>query len=331
MPNEERNKNSVGVIVGRFQVPQLHGGHVQLIESVLDRHAKVLIVLGIAPIKATKNNPLDFKARQKMIEGAFDSVDVVYCPDHPDNKTWVRKLEEVIEQSCPPNKPIMLYGSRDSFIKIYQTNGGKYKTEELIPKIVASGTNQREFAHLRAKETEDFRHGVVWATGNRYPTAYSTVDVAIVRRENELITHLLMGRKKIDGGNLRFVGGFVDPRRDYDPSKGDVLEINVRREAAEETGLEVGNFKYLGSFPISDWRYASEEDQIFTNLFLADSLFGSPKAGDDMDDGLEWIATKDLIPKENSIIETHKFLYTRVCEEIVKNNRKVQHGFAGNH
>ena len=44
---------NVGVIVGRFQVPELHRMHHDLIQSVIDRHEKVYIFLGIP-----KNNEL---------------------------------------------------------------------------------------------------------------------------------------------------------------------------------------------------------------------------------------------------------------------------------
>ncbi len=38
---------TVGVIVGRFQVPNLHTSHMQLIEYVESRHMKMIVLLGI--------------------------------------------------------------------------------------------------------------------------------------------------------------------------------------------------------------------------------------------------------------------------------------------
>ena len=61
----------VGVLVGRFQVPNLHPGHIELIQSVCEAHSKVLIFLGLAPTKATRNNPLDFESRKHMILEKF--------------------------------------------------------------------------------------------------------------------------------------------------------------------------------------------------------------------------------------------------------------------
>lgn len=325
---EQINRASTGVIVGRFQVPALHEGHRGIIEEVQKHHAKVLIVLGVAPIKATKNNPLDFKARQKMLESAFPDVDVVYVKDNPDDRAWAKDLDTIIEQACPPMKPITLYGSRDSFIDSYKKAGGKYNTKELIPKFIVSGTQERDLASLKVKETEDFRRGVAWACGNQYPVSYPTVDIAIVRKEDGVITHLLMGNKKIDGEKIRFIGGFVDPRpvpEEY--QNGRVFEFNARRECREETGAEVDNFKYLGTFLINDWRYRSEEDKIVTTLFIGELMFGPVKAGDDID-SLEWIDVKYLKDTYERVVDNHKILFKAVHEEIERNNKKVKNTFA---
>ncbi len=333
MPEKEElrpNRASVGIIVGRFQVPSLHEGHRGIIEEVLEKHEKVVIILGVAPIKATKNNPLDFKARQKMIETAFPDVDVVYVKDNPDDHAWAKDLDTIIEQACPPMKPITLYGSRDSFIDSYKKAGGRFNTKELIPKFIVSGSQERDLASLKVKETEDFRRGVAWACGNQYPTAYPTVDVAIVRKEDGVITHLLMGNKKIDGDKIRFIGGFVDPRpvpKEY--ANGRVLEYNARREALEETGCEVDNFKYLGTFLINDWRYRNEEDKIVTTLFLGELMFGAVKASDDID-SLEWIEYKNLSNTLDRVVDIHKGLFKAVHEEIERNTKKAKREFAGN-
>ena len=59
---------SVGVIIGRFQVDELHDGHLQLLKYVSEHHPQVLILLGCRHSPATKTYPLDFRLRQQMIE-----------------------------------------------------------------------------------------------------------------------------------------------------------------------------------------------------------------------------------------------------------------------
>ena len=58
---------SLGVIVGRFQVPELHEGHHKLIAHVLSQHPQILILLGVTPVLGSKRNPLDYITRERMI------------------------------------------------------------------------------------------------------------------------------------------------------------------------------------------------------------------------------------------------------------------------
>ena len=79
---------------------------------------------------------------------------------------------------------------------------------------------------------EQYRAGIVAAQANRFATAYQCVDLAIV----DDVGRILMGRKPNET-KWRFIGGFSDPNS---PS----LEADARREAAEETGVEVDGIKY---------------------------------------------------------------------------------------
>jgi bifunctional NMN adenylyltransferase/nudix hydrolase len=330
MSDTVEKKVGVGVIVGRFQVATPHEGHREIIELVLKRHHKVILILGNAAIRATKNDPLDYPMRRRMLEEAYPNVTVLYNDDHPDDTQWVKKLEWNIEQNVPPGQKVVLYGSRDSFIETYKRNGGRHDTYELVPTHIISASNQREIASLSAKHSEDFRNGAIWACQNQYDCAYPTVDVAIVRRDgNEVITHLLMGNKKADGDLIRFIGGFVQPTDDN--GNGDAYEINARRESAEETGLSVEGFQYLGTFQIDDWRYRRQTDKIITTLFLATVQFGHAEPKDDIDK-LEWIDFKNGVPKfedmQKRVVKSHHNLLKKVLETIEKQNRKAKHNFA---
>ena len=51
-------KADIGVIVGRFQVHDLTEGHRDLIDTVANRHDKVIVFLGTPrDSKLTRNNP----------------------------------------------------------------------------------------------------------------------------------------------------------------------------------------------------------------------------------------------------------------------------------
>ena len=301
-------KDGVGVIVGRFQVMDLHEGHSDLIETVSELHDKVLVVIGLSPIKATGNNPMDFVTREKMIAEKYPEVTVVYIQDVQCNDIWSKRLDDIVKtHSCPGSKAIA-YGSRDSFIRHYK---GRMETKEFVQSSVVSGTALRKTLTNKIKSSSDFRHGVIWATGNRYPVAFPTVDVAIM---NDDETKVLLGRKEHET-EFRFVGGFVDPSAEF--GKG-ALETNVRREVYEETHLEITMPEYIGSFFVDDWRYRSEIDKVMTVFFKAKKVSGREQPDDDIEE-LKWfpinlIGDRKQIMKE--IVEEHKPLMQALLPKV---------------
>ncbi len=58
---------SIGAVVGRFQVHELHDAHRYIIDQVVNNHKKSIIFLGVPKVVGTKKNPLDFDTRKKMI------------------------------------------------------------------------------------------------------------------------------------------------------------------------------------------------------------------------------------------------------------------------
>lgn len=279
---------SVGCLVGRFQVNELHSAHMELIQTVCNNHSKVIIFLGISLCLATKNNPLDFESRKQMILDKFPNVNVLYIKDVNDDRLWSQNLDEHIGDLISPTQTVTLYGGRDSFIKHYF---GKHKTQELESDRIISGSTIRKELSNKVKPDSSFRAGVIWALYNQYPKVYTTVDVAIL---NEDSSKVLLCRKKNEK-LYQFVGGFSEPKS---PS----FEYDGKREVLEETGLEVGELVYLGSSFVDDFRYLNEVDKIKTIFFKTKYLFGSPKANDDVVE-LAWIEIKNL--KEN-VVSMHQ-------------------------
>ena len=308
-------KSGIGVVVGRFQVAALTEGHISLLNSVQERHEKLIIVVGLAPIKATKNNPLDFETRRRMLAAAYPQAAILYLEDHPDDAVWSRTLNRNIENSVPPQSAVVLYGSRDSFQSHYT---GKYLTKELLQESFTSGTKERERLSFLTQDNEAFRQGVIWATQQRFPTAYQAVDAAII---DVTTRRLLMGKKKIDGDRWRFVGGFVEPHKGK--AGEDYLEQTVKREVVEETGLEVGEPTYVCSMVIDDWRYRGEVDSITTVLFECPFVFGRPEPADDIDE-LKWFDVKTIEDQlDNLIVVGHQPLMRKYLKYREVNKRKV--------
>ena len=284
-------KTDVGVLVGRFQVPELHKAHMDIINHVIDNHDLTAIFLGMSPTLVTRNNPLNFPSRKQMLVDAFgDKIhSILYIKDMRDDKKWSRSLDGMI-RDVVPNKTITLYGGRESFISHYS---GLFDCQELEQESYISGSVIRKMISNKSNTSSDFREGVIWAAHNQYVKAMPTVDVAIWDERHE---KLLMARKPGED-KLRFVGGFVDPKES--------LEKCVRREVSEETHLEVGDIKYIGSAPIDDWRYKRERDGIITMFFSVTRTYGKPTADDDIAE-LRWVQFSQL--KKINLVEEHAIL-----------------------
>jgi bifunctional NMN adenylyltransferase/nudix hydrolase len=198
---------------------------------------------------------------------------------------------------------VTLYGSRDSFIAYYS---GRFPTQELIPESTVSGTEARKLIGSRAKGTQDFREGVIWATQNRYAVSYTTVDIAVVDFKEH---KLLLGRKPTET-LFRFVGGFAEPNS---PS----FEDDAKRELQEETGLVIPNVTYIGSAKVDDWRYRNEQDKIKTLFFLAEYTTGSAQASDDIAQ-TKWVSLDLGIELKKLIVPEHHMLVDLLLNHLAK-------------
>jgi bifunctional NMN adenylyltransferase/nudix hydrolase len=308
MKEKVTKATDVAVIVGRFQVNELHEAHIDLITSVLNKHDRVLLFLGNSTIRNTLNNPLDYRARRTMIADKFPTVEIHYINDNPSDTAWTKNLDKLIGEQLLPMQTVTLYGSRDSFLKCYT---GKYTTCELEATTFISGTEVRRRVCNNYPPTADYRAGMIAATAYRFPTAFQTVDIAVVNDKGEL----LLARKP-EEKKWRFIGGFSDPASVS-------LEEDAKREVQEEAGVEVGNITYLGSTLINDWRYRGEIDKIKTALFVAKYVFGKPEGADDVAE-VKWVSINNLT--KNDIVETHHILIDMFNEKFGA-NRELQEKF----
>lgn len=271
-----KNKYDIGVIVGRFQVAELSEGHKVLINNVKENHKQVIIVIGVAPTLGTKQNPLGYTARMKMIQKEFPDVIVSYIVDKPSDKEWSKDLDFLIRAICPLGS-VCFYGGRDSFINSYQ---GVYPTFEMAIVHPHAGTIIREEIGKEVCDSIDFRKGIIYSCQNQYPKVFPTVDIAVIEKVGKDIKVLLARRKEND--LLQFPGGFVDPT---DLS----YEDTAKREINEEIDIEVGDeVNYICSSLINDWRYNNTSEKIITSLYQLEYISGTGKPKDEFHSS-EWI------------------------------------------
>lgn len=285
----------VGVIIGRFQVDELHPGHLDLLTWVGKQHKIVVIVLGVPAVSCLSQNPLNYSTRLQMLQKEYPNYIIVPLKDCRDNETWSRNLDKIINDTISPMHSVILYGARESFLEYYK---GKYATQELVgDDILWSGSTVRQNIRTQNIYSKDFRTGVIWASQNRYKMTVPTVDIAIFRNDT-----ILLARK--DGEKLwRFIGGFVEPTSNS-------YEEDAIREVLEETGLVVRDVQYIGSFLVNDWRY-KHEDKIKTILFATQCYVGEAIASDDIKECRWW---KTNIVTEDMLVEEHRKLWRTLCQ-----------------
>src|SRR5438270_10564891 len=122
-----KEKPSFGVIVGRFQVHELHEGHMELFRVVRGLHNRVVVFLGVGRTGPTKHNPLDYEVRKRTIQVKFPDITVLPIPDKRSDIVWSKELDLRIEDVVNFGS-VTLYGSRNSFRESYS---GKHPVVEL--------------------------------------------------------------------------------------------------------------------------------------------------------------------------------------------------------
>ena len=291
---DKKDYADFGVVIGRFQVPQLTQGQVGLLEKIQERCLKLVVVLGISPIPTSRGNPLGFEERKKMIEKAFPGSLVLGLSDVGNDTMWSQNLDQLLKTHIP-FRSINLYGGRDSFVNQYS---GIHKTYEVEVVSPSSGTKIREEAGKLIVPSEDFNKGLIYATQNQYPRVIPTVDICVFKGKQ-----VLLGKKP--DGKWHFPGGFVDTT---DPS----YEYAAKRELSEEVDVSVDRFRFLGSYQIDDWRY-NKTDRIMTAFYACSFLFGSLMIKEEFLD-VQWFTMLD--ETMINIAEQHQVLLDRAREEI---------------
>ena len=303
---------SYGVIVGRFQVNDLHDGHMELFRQVKARHDGVIVFVGSHPAGLTKDHPLNFEVRKRMIEAKFPDFIVRELRDTRDDATWSKQLDAAISTVIDGPVEFVLYGGRDSFVPHYH---GKYKPVELTLSLESqkvSGTAIREKFATTVLESSDFRAGMIYAAAQLWPVLLPTVDIAIFTTDYKQI---LLGRKDSDPvGKYRFIGGHAE-------KKTPTYEADAKKEVFEETTLDSHKMEYIGSAIVPDWRYNTPDRGVKTSFFATTVTAQGATAKDDIAE-VRWFDVRELAASggDKFIVDTHQVLYTLLLGYLAKRN-----------
>lgn len=302
----KKKVEDVGLIVGRFQTYRLHKAHLELIETVSKKHHKTIIMLGVAELGFTQQDPLDFQSRKEMLKETFPNANIEILPiyDCKDDYVWSAKLDNEIQKLCR-NATVKLYGGSDSCIERYH---GNLPTEKFTTKNFERATDIRSSINSNFEINQEFRKGIIFTVQNQYPRVDPCADVLIINADTK---ELLLGKKGIDGDCYRFIGGYFDPR--FDKS----IEDTAIREVKEEAGVnvEISNLKYISSSIIDDWRYHGRKEKLLSTFFIAYYMFGNIQPGDDLD-GLLWVPIETFIKAPKLIKEHRVFLTEKLISKL---------------
>lgn len=125
-----------GIIIGRFQVPYLHPGHLHLIATALRECDKVKILLGCQR-DIDERNPYNIGERIRMIRKIFPQVEIDTLWDQETDDTWSDIIDYILASESDP----VLYHSRDSFKDHYN---GRFPLREVEQIPGFSGTKLRK-------------------------------------------------------------------------------------------------------------------------------------------------------------------------------------------
>lgn len=284
-------KEGVGVAIGRFQVHELHDGHLALLNKASE-HTKLVVFICVGSHLITQSDPLDYQSRALMVAQAYPGAVVHPLSNQPTDRGWSAQIDSFLGTYMPTDKPTLYFG-RSSSIASYL---GRHKTAEIdaVPHI--SGTDLRAEVGKTVLGAAGFRAGIIYAAHNMWPRPIPVVDIAVTRvRDGK--REALLGKRRSEEGALRFPGGHVD-------LKDKTARDAAKRELAEETGLEAGNWELIDNVRVISWRDAKGVGY-FTTLFHCEHVHGEAAGADDIDE-VVWVPLSQLL--NHKFADTHEVL-----------------------
>lgn len=289
-------KKTTAVIVGKFQCPELTQAHIDLLRYAEGKYDNLIVIIGSNQIRTeislysayTRANMIRQVLRDGNAATFLDIVDVF------NKEIWSEKLDELIYSHNPEGYDVVLCGGRDSFLKHYVGFYNKFDDFKSIYGESVSATEMRKQVFQDGPIDDPlFRKGQLFEALSAYPTAYQTVDAAIIDGEG----CILLGRKKNEK-KFCLIGGFSEPTSES-------LEADVIKEVYEEATItvEMKDIKYVGSKLVNDPRRFESKHKNKTALFtvkvVRDVKF---KHGDDIVQ-CKWFSLDDI--NRDVLVERH--------------------------
>lgn len=286
------------LFIGRFQPP--HVGHIGIIKAISKKADEVIIGIGSSNEHHTIDNPFTAKEREEMLNSALKvkNYSIVPIPDIHNYSKWVEHVK-----SLTPKFDIVYTGNKivkDLFeaagYKVKEVKKKRYISSTAIRDMMTKDQDWKQYVPKEVSSIVDKINGVARVkkfNNEKYQNPLPTVD-AIIETPSGVI---LIERKNFPYG-WAIPGGFVE--------YGETVENAAKREAKEETGLDIELIHLLGVYsdPKRDPRR-----HVISTVFVAKAK-GKPKAGDDAKNVK--LFSKENFPKDLA------FDHNKILEDYLK-------------
>ena len=257
-------KEQVGVILGRFQIDELHSGHVALLDYVKERYDRMMILVGVRPAEQSDTNPLSFEARLAMLKEACPKAYILPVVDMRSDDEWSKQVDKLIQTVYGYGCKAVFHVGRDSFAPQYS---GKYSIEEHEFTVHDyTSTEVRDSLRVDVLNTPAARAGAIHAIMNLPHRHTLMVDMFMVKSDGKDGYEVLVGKKEGET-QWRLPGGHVDAEES--------CALAASRECHEETGLRTSSgeasWSIIGDFNVPDWR-VRDTDRITDKTMLMNAV-----------------------------------------------------------
>lgn len=298
----------LGILIGRFQVPEMHEGHRFLVREIQSQCDKVLILFGSANRTRSVKNPFTYRERAEATKRLFPEVICAPLNDYPYNDSqWMADvaatIDHVVDILCKENDicPVpILYGHHkdgNDYLKWFP----QFEYVNINSEIDISGTEVRNsHKHLLpesvqidmeyfAKEKDMFKN-------YPFPEALNiNCGDAVLECSGHI---LLIKRGRSPGmGNWALPGGHKNTNETF-------LQCALR-ELVEETNIRIPERVLIGSiertylFDSPTRSSGIPKSTLAVHIVVKPDPNGSLPRANGQDDAVEtrWVPISDILNK----------------------------------
>lgn len=298
----------LGILIGRFQVPEMHEGHRFLVREMLEQCDQVLILFGSANRTRSVKNPFTYQERKAAALKLFPTIGTAPLNDYLYNDSqWMADVTATIEQAREQISrdfetpvTVVLYGHHkdgNDYLRWFP----QYEYVNINSDIDVSGTEVRNsYSHMLPQSVQqDMQYfAQERETFKSYPYPDS-LNICCGDAVVECLGHILLIRRKFTpgAGNWALPGGHKHTDETF-------LECAVR-ELYEETNLRIPKPVLLGSIKSSRLFDSPRRSSGIPKLTLAvhmvvkPNVDGSLPRANGSDDASEtsWVPVADVLNK----------------------------------